>query len=297
MATELERAYDHCQQIIRSRAKNFYFAFRTLPAPRRRAIYAAYAFCRLCDDIADEDRPLEEKRRLLSSTRQLLQESLDGKGDDPVFMALGDSIRSFKIPGQYFEQVIDGVEIDLDRNRFTDFEELRSYCHKVAGVVGLISIEVFGYQDPRAKLYAIDLGLAMQLTNILRDIKEDAGRGRIYIPLDELASSGYSERELEEGVVNDSFRRLMRFQVERARRYFHSGRRLIPTLPLQSRACPKVLVAVYSAILDRIESSDYDVYQRRIGLSTTAKLLLTARLWATSLVPAHLLRAADKTYR
>ena len=314
MANELELAYDHCQRITKEYAQNFYYAFRTLPARKRRAIYAAYAFCRACDDIADEDLPLDEKRRLFAQTRQSLLRSqrrsppLSGEGDgngdlpamdapgsrlagdsgsgDLVFTALGDMCRSFGIPQHYFGEVIEGVEMDLARTRFRDFNELRAYCYKVASVVGLICIEVFGYDDPRAKEYAVDLGIAMQLTNILRDVKEDADRGRIYIPLDEMASSGYSERELMDGVVNDAFRDLMKLQVDRARRYFDSGKRLIPLLSPAARACPAVLHGVYSTILSRIESSGFDVFERRIGLSKARKLFIMARLWAGRLTPA-----------
>ena len=290
MATELERAYDHCQRIARSQAKNFYYAFRTLPAPRRRAIYATYAFCRVCDDIADDDHTLEEKQRLFAQTRRRLDQSRNGTVADPVFAALGDAASIYDIPARYFEEVIEGVEMDLVRTRYQDFDELRAYCYKVASAVGLICIEVFGYEDLNAKEYAADLGLAMQLTNIMRDIKEDTQRGRIYIPLEEMASFGYSERELEDGVVNDTFRDLMRSQVDRARRYFDSGQRLIPLVSPRSRACPAIILGVYRAILDRIEAADYDVFQQRISLSTSKKLLLMARLWATSLIPTLPLR-------
>ena len=285
MANDLDQAYALCEQITRAQAGNFYYAFRTLPARQRRAIYAAYAFCRRCDDIADDDLPIEAKQRLLAETRDLLADGHHGAQVDPVFRALGDAARAFDIPARYFRDVVDGVETDLAQSRYEDFEQLRTYCYKVASAVGLISIEVFGYVDPAAREYAIDLGLAMQLTNIIRDLKEDARRGRIYIPLEELASFGYSETELTAGVVNDQFRALMRFQVARARKYFDSGRRLTALLPRRSRACPAVLLGLYSAILDRVEVSDYDVFQRRIGLSTREKLLLTVRLWATSMMP------------
>ena len=286
MATDLTRAYDHCEQITKSQAKNFYYAFRTLPASKRRAIYAAYAFCRICDDIVDEDRPREEKERLFKDTRRLLHEDQSGTTEHPVFTALRDATETFDIPVRYFEEVIEGVEMDIDHARFQNFEELRAYCYKVASTVGLISIEIFGYNDPGAKHYAIDLGLAMQLTNILRDLREDSLRGRIYIPLDEIASFGYSEQELKLGVTNAAFRDLMKYQVARARQYFAGGRRLVPLVSAKSRACPAVLIAFYSAILDRIEASDFDVFQRRIGLNAREKMLLMARLWATSLLPA-----------
>jgi phytoene synthase len=312
MPTELELAYDHCQRVAREHARNFYYAFRTLPPTKRRAIYAAYAFCRLCDDIADEDLPNGEKERRFAHARQLLLGvqgtgyGIQGEGNIPnpeartqkpvpctpypvpllVFAALQDASRAFNIPHRYFEEVIEGVEMDLKYTRFQTFEELRGYCYKVASVVGLICIEVFGYEDPRARDYAVDLGLAMQLTNIMRDVKEDYGRGRIYIPLDEMRSFGYSEAELKDEVVNDAFRRLMAFQAERARRYFASGKRLIPLLSRESRACPAMLHQVYSGVLDRIEASGYNVFERRIGLSAPEKLFLMAKLWAGSRMPA-----------
>ena len=285
MTSELDLAYDYCQSIAKEYAKNFYYAFRTLPVRRRRAIYAVYAFCRYCDDIADEDLALEEKQSGLARVRSLLADSRDGGVSEPVFTALADASTTFGVPAQYFEEVVEGVEMDLTWTRFQDFEELRTYCHKVASIVGLICIEIFGYVDPDAREYAVDLGLAMQLTNILRDIKEDAGRGRIYIPLDEMASFGYSEWDLVNGVVNDAFRELMRFQVERARTWFDSGRRLFPLLNRESRACPAVLHGVYSGILDRIERSGFDVFGERIGLSAGTKLFLAAKLWAGILIP------------
>ncbi|MCH8108622.1 MAG: phytoene/squalene synthase family protein [Chloroflexi bacterium] len=286
MTTELELAYDYCQRIAKEHAKNFYYAFRTLPTKKRRAIYSAYAFCRYCDDIADEDNPFDEKERLFSETRQLLLESQKGHTKGPLFTALDDASHVFGIPYKYYEEVIEGVEMDLTWKRFQTFEELRAYCYKVASIVGLICIEVFGYRDPKAKEYAIDLGIAMQLTNILRDVKEDAERGRIYIPLDEINSYGYSEQDLMDGVVNEPFRRLMRFQTERARRYFDSGSQLFPLLSPESRVCPAVLHGLYSAVLERIESSGFNVFEKRIGLTTREKLLITARLWAANRWPS-----------
>ena len=283
MATELDLAYRHCQRIAKAHAKNFYYAFRILPSRKRDAIYAAYAFCRYCDDIADGPRPLDEKRRLLEETRTLLARSLDSdETEDPVFAALSDAARAFGIPARYFEEVIAGVEMDLTRDRYSNFDELRDYCFGVASVVGLICIEVFQYTHPAARQHAVDLGLAMQLTNIMRDVKEDAQRGRIY----EIASFGYSERELLEGSVTEAFRELMGFQAARARRYFESGKRLMPLLSPGSRACPAALVGVYGTILNRIEASGFEVFEKRMGLSTAEKLLITAKLWAGSLIPA-----------
>ena len=286
MATELELAYAHCERITKAEARNFSYAFRTLPPLKRRAIHAAYAFCRLCDDVADGDETSDEKRRQFAEIRDHIRNRLNGDGADPVFVALKDTIDSFDMHGDYLEEIVDGVEMDLAVTRYQSFDELREYCYKVASVVGLVSIKVFGYEQPVAEDHAVDLGLAMQLTNIVRDLREDAARGRIYLPLDEVYRFGYSERELQEGVVNDAFRALMRFQIARAREYFDKGKQLFPLLPPQSRACPAVLHAVYSAILDRIEAADFDVFQRRIGLTSRQKWLLMARLWATSLLPA-----------
>ena len=284
MTGDLDQAYIHCQRIAKSQAKNFYYAFRTLPSAKRRAIYAVYAFCRYCDDVADDGLPPEEKSRLLTETHDRLHDPVLAD-DDPVFMALEGAISDFAIPRSYLEDIIRGVEMDLEVSRFETFEDLREYCSLVASAVGLICIEIFGYEDPAAREYAVDFGIAMQLTNIIRDIREDAERDRIYIPLEDISRFGYSERELMESRNNENFRSLMDFQATRARMYFDSGERLLPLLSRESRACAGVLHQLYSRILDRIESTGYDVFEQRIGLSVSEKLLLMARLWAGSVTP------------
>ncbi len=284
MSSDLDQAYDYCGRVAKDRAKNFYYAFRTLPSAKRRAIYAVYAFCRYCDDVADDDLPADEKRRLLAETRERLHDPRLGS-EDPVFKALESTAGTFGIPRRHFEEVIRGVEMDIEAARFQTFDQLREYCRLVASSVGLICIELFGYADPAARDYAVDLGIAMQLTNVIRDIREDAARGRVYLPLEDIDSFGYSERELMDGRNNESFRGLMAFQTERARRYFDSGARLFPLLSRESKACAAALHQVYSRILNRIESSGYDVFGRRIGLSTGEKLLLAARLWMGSMAP------------
>ncbi len=289
MTSDLDQAYDYCQRVAKTHAKNFYYAFRTLPSAKRRAIYAVYAFCRYCDDVADEDLPLDEKRRLLDQTRNRLRDRAFSS-QDPVFVALENAIEEFAIPRRYFDDVIRGVETDLEVSRFQTFDDLRDYCYLVASTVGLICIEIFGYDDPVASEYAIDFGIAMQLTNVMRDVKEDADRGRIYLPLDDIDQFGYSEQDLMDERNNDRFRSLMDFEAARARRYFDSGARLFPLLSRESRACAAVLHQLYSRILDRMESSGYDVFERRIGLSVGEKLLLVARLWAGSLTPSLAIR-------
>ena len=282
---ELDLAYQECQRVARREAKNFYYAFITLPKSKRQAIYAAYALCRLCDDATDEPISLDEKLARLRDTEEKLSLGLAGQPVGPVFTAVADAARNFNIPHHYFEAVIRGVEVDLTQKRFQDFEALRQYCYGVASVVGLICLEVFRYNDPKAREYAVELGLAMQLTNIIRDIKEDMERDRIYIPLEEMARFGYSETDIENCVTNQAFYNLMQFQVQRARHYFKSGLRLLPLLSLRSRACPAILGALYTRILDRIESNNFNVFEGRISLSRREKLLLAVKTWLKSMLP------------
>jgi phytoene synthase len=283
--TELELAYEECRLITKREAKNFYFAFITLPPRKRNAIYAAYSFCRLADDAADEEMPLDDKLNLLGELRQKLSTTYSGNPSGRVFTALAHAANTFDIPEEYLQGVISGVETDLTKNRFQNFEELRTYCYQVASVVGLICIEVFGYSGEKARGYAIDLGLAMQLTNILRDVQEDLERDRVYIPLDEMRDFGYSVEDLKQGVINDPFHRLMKFQAQRARQYFDSGFKLLPFLSPRSRACPAVLGQIYSHVLDKIEARGFDVFSGRVSLSKREKYMVTARTWMKSLLP------------
>ena len=284
MVTELDLAYSHCQQVTKENARNFYYTFRPLPAEKRRAIYAVYAYCRLCDDIADGDLPVGEKYRGFAAIRENLQSGNLSGEHALLYQALHDAAQKFQIPYRYFEEILQGVEMDMVKNRFANFGELREYCHKVASVVGLVCIRIFGYEDPRAEEHAVEMGLAMQLTNILRDVKEDADRGRIYIPLDEMRQFRYTEAELHRGEVSEGFTALMAYQTARARTYFDNSRQLFPLVSADARACPKLMHATYSGILDRIERAGFDVFERRIGLSTSTKMLLLARLWAGSLL-------------
>ncbi len=285
--SELELAYAHCQQLTRREAKNFYYAFVTLPLEKRKAIYAAYAFCRHCDDSVDEAASPEDKLSALTDLRSSLAQAYRGQAPTPTFLALADAADRYSIPEDYFQEIIQGVESDLVKTRYHNFDELRQYCYRVASVVGLVCLQIFQYRDDAARGYAVDLGLAMQLTNIMRDVKEDWSMGRVYLPQDEMARFGYTEEQLEAGVRNDAFVQLLRFQGERAREYFRSGFRLLPYLSRRSRACPAVLGAIYSRVLDRIEASGYDVLgEQRIALSTGEKARITARAWlASTLAP------------
>jgi len=282
---DLESAYEACRTITRREAKNFYYAFLTLPAAKRRAIYAAYAFCRLCDDSVDEETSADAKLKALSDLQANLDNTYSGSASSPVYVALADVARNYKIPQAYFQEIILGVESDLVKDRFQNFDELKEYCYRVASVVGLICLQIFGYEDDDAKEYAVDLGLAMQLTNIIRDVREDLDMGRVYLPQDEMARFGYSEEDLKNGVRNEAFLELMRFQSQRAREYFDRGFKLLPYLSRRSRACPAVLGALYSKVLDRIEASDYDVLESRVSLSKAEKIGIMAKTWLGSMLP------------
>ena len=281
----LTDAYEECRLITRREAKNFFYAFLTLPAAKRRAIYAAYAFCRYCDDAVDQVASPEAKQAALHSLTTRLDNAYHHRPKGPVFTALAHTARTYHIPQQYFQDVIRGVEMDLANNHYQTYEELRLYCYRVASVVGLICLQIFGYHHPKAREYAVDLGLAMQLTNILRDVQEDMARDRIYLPMDEIQRFGYSEEELRNEVRNDAQRRLIAFQVQRAQSLFQNGAKLLPYLSPRSRACPAVLAAIYTRILHRISSNDYNVFGGRISLSSPEKLLVMTTTWLKSLLP------------
>jgi phytoene synthase len=285
MRDELTVAYDHCQALTKREAKNFYYGFMLLPAPKRRAIYAAYAFARECDDIVDADLPPEEASVRLAAYRESLDRCLGGHPQGPVFSALRDAVDRYGIPHEYFYQLIEGVETDLTVRRYATFAELKRYCYLVASIVGLISIEIFGYRgDEQARKHAVDLGIALQLTNILRDIQEDLQRDRIYLPQDELARFGYAESDLRDGAATEPFRRLMAFQVARAREYFLSGKLLFPYLRRRAKACVGVMAGIYGTILDDIEREPEAVLRRRLSLSAGQKLALAGRELVRSLV-------------
>ena len=280
------RGYRESVEITRREAGNFYYAVLTLPAPRRRAMCAAYAFCRRCDDAVDEDGSREAKLSRLAELQAGLDAAYRGRSDIPLFLALADAARKYDIPQEYFNELLRGMERDMEQQRYEDFDELRQYCYQAAAVVGLVCIQIFGYKDDAAKTHAIDLGLAMQLTNIIRDVGEDMEMGRVYLPRTEMARFGYSEEELKEGIVNDAFVNLMKFQAERARGYFRSGFQLLPYLSPRSRPCPAIIARIYSRLLERIEARGFDVLRQRISLSKGEKARLAAQTWLTSQWPA-----------
>lgn len=272
----LEQAYRMCREKTRQEAKNFYYAFMLLPKAKREAIYVAYSFARECDDIVDE--PSENKPEQLNVFRQKVSDCYK-EGTEPsneLFLALKDVIQNFSIPEVYFQELIDGMEMDLHHTRYQTFEDLYQYCYRVASVVGLISIYIFRFSDDACIPYAVDLGIAMQLTNILRDLVEDANRDRIYLPLDELKEYQLSEEFLFQtrDPHSPEFQNLMKFQVERARDYFERSLPLLPYLEEDARVCPKILQKLYQEVLRKIENKQYNVFEKRVRLSSIEKVWL-----------------------
>lgn len=279
-ATQLDRDYERCAEATRRSSSNFYYAFMLLPLERRQALYAVYAFCRFVDDIAD-DAAARDPAVMLARWRQELDRVYGGEPTRPVARALADAARRFAIPREYFEEVISGVEMDLTRKRYQTFEELRLYCYRVASAVGLICIEVFGYTNPAAKVYAEKLGIAFQLTNILRDVSEDAARGRIYLPLEDLARMSVTEDEILNAVYSSNFVRLMEFEANRAREFYCEAEAAMPREDRSTLLTAEAMRMIYGALLARIVRSNYRVLDRKLSLSAPRKLYLVGRAWAS----------------
>jgi 15-cis-phytoene synthase len=272
----LDEAYARCREIARREARNFYYGFVMLPPERRAGIYAAYAFSRRCDDSVDGDDDVDAKLAALRARRAELEACYAGTAppDDPVLVALADAVRRFGIPRVHLADLIDGVEMDLTVTRYRDFAHLRRYCDRVAGAVGLVSLHIFGFSSPRAPGHAEDLGVALQIVNIMRDVAEDAARNRIYLPADEMAAHGVPEADVLAGAYSGRFRELMRQQGARAHEYLERGSRLLPLLDRRARMCVAMLAGLYREILEDIEAGDYDVFTSRVSLSTPRKLVL-----------------------
>ena len=262
---DVEQAYSEVQRVTRARAKNFAYGIMVLPRDKRRAIAAVYAFAREVDDVADGDAPVEEKRRRLEALRAAL-------GDPPataMHVALTDARARFDIPRDALSALVDGGVQDLDKTRYATFDELRGYCEKVAGAVGVACVAVYGSDDVER---AMTLGIALQLINIMRDVDEDRGLGRVYLPQDELDRFGVTEL-----AVSPEWRELMAFQASRARAHVDEGLRLLDTLDRRSALCVATFAGLYRGQLDRMEANGFDVFSADCRLSTTAKLAVVAR--------------------
>jgi len=274
----LEGSYAWCERVARDKAANFYHAFRLLPRSQRLAMCALYAFLRWSDDLADSDAPLDVRRRLLNEWRQRWQLARTGVYSHRVHAAFHHTVETFAIPAEYVDAALDGVGMDLEQTRYSTFADLYCYCYRVASVVGLACLHIWGFERSSQTLADAEAaGIAFQLTNILRDLGEDAGRGRIYLPLEDLHRFGYTERELLNGVRDERYRALMRFEAERARDFYNRAAPLIPQIHKPGRRVFAVMTGTYRALLDKIEASDFDVFARRIRVSRYYKLWLVLR--------------------
>jgi 15-cis-phytoene synthase len=283
----LDRAYAECRAIAKREAKNFYYSFVALPKPRRDAICAIYAFMRKADDLSDDESvSREERRRKLNAWMADWHRAPSGaETPDLVFIAVRDAIARFNIPLALLDELVAGTTMDLDHSdgelqTFATFDDLYRYCYLVASVVGLVCIRIFGYKDPRAEKLAEETGVAFQLTNILRDVSEDAGRGRIYLPLEDLAAHGI-ELETYKNWANRigptvRDRALFSSIAARAEKFYKSARELLPLIDRESRPALWVLVRIYHRLLIRIRRAHYDVFSRRISVPTFLKLEILA---------------------
>lgn len=287
-ALNLERAYAECRAIARHEAKNFYYAFLALPEPRRNAICAIYAFMRKADDLADDESvPREERRRYIAAWLDAWHAAVRG-GDtrDPVFFAVQDAIARYRIPVSLLDELVAGTAMDLEHaamdasDTYATFTDLYRYCYLVASVVGLVCIRIFGYSDPRAEKLAEETGIAFQLTNILRDVAEDAARRRVYLPLEDLAAHGVTLDSLlsrkPSAPPTPNERALLADIAARAEHYYESAKRLLPLIDRESRPALWVLVRIYYRLLIRIRRSGYDVFSKRISVPTFLKLEILA---------------------
>ena len=277
----------YCNTVTKRSGSNFYYSFFFLPAARREAMYTVYAFCKEVDSAVDDAPPGSDPKEAI---RQWRAEVTAVYGDIPVHPAaisLASHVRQLDIPREYFDELINGVEMDLATTRYATFEELSRYCYRVAGVVGLICLHIFGTRDPRAQDYAVNLGMAFQLTNILRDLGTDADRGRIYLPREDLARFDCTEEHLLQRRSPPRFNDLMAFQCTRAHEFYDKARTILESLPRADRKAltpAEIMRGVYERILFRIERAGYRVFGPRISLSTPSKLAAAAGVWLRSLL-------------
>jgi 15-cis-phytoene synthase len=277
MEPGLIASYKSAEAVARSRS-NFYYSFVVLPAEKKRAFCAVYAFMRHCDDISDGAARPEEKRAQLRDWRSRLDAAYtETLGGNPILPAFRDTVRAFSIPKEYFYWILDGAEMDLDTFQYETFGDLYKYCFNVASAVGLVCLHIFGFGDERAKKYAEQCGIAFQLTNILRDVKEDADMGRIYLPDEDLRKFNYTAEELRCGVLDERFRKLMRYEEERAREYYRAARNLLPLVEDSSKPALWAMIAIYERILNRIVERQFDVFHNPIHLARAEKLSIALK--------------------
>jgi 15-cis-phytoene synthase len=291
-ASQIAVAYSVCRSITRSAAKNFYYAFLVLPMAKRQALCAVYAYMRRCDDIADDFKlPASERRQRLNAWLDAFHRAEAGHAtDDPVLLALTDTQRRFKIPVELLDQLAYGTGMDIQDSAnptasgaaelqvlYRSFSDLRQYCYRVASVVGLVCIRIFGYRDPAAEALAENLGLAFQLTNIIRDVREDADMGRIYLPAEDIERFKIGPSDFRQAAIPERLRWLLAAEADRAREYYSSARELILLIDEDSQPALWVLVTIYRRLLEKISDRKYDVFGKKIGLTVREKVIILGK--------------------
>jgi len=273
---------EYCQNKAAKSGSSFYYSFRFLPPERRRAITALYAFCREVDDIADEVADINVARAKLGWWRAELANLFAGHPQHPVTRALQPATHSFGVDQPRLNEIIDGMEMDLTRHRYRDYESLKLYCHRVAGVVGQLSAGIFGYAHPQTLDYAENLGLAFQMTNIIRDVGEDARRDRIYLPADEMQQFGVTVDDVLRARQTESFSRLMSFQAQRAKSLYDAAFQALSAQDRLPQRPGLIMAAIYRTLLDEIERDNFRVLNQRISLTPLRKLWIAWRTWVAS---------------
>lgn len=269
----------YCQEKCAASGSSFYYSFLFLPQERRQAIMALYAFCREVDDVVDECNDVSIASTKLTWWRQEVERVATGNPQHPVGLALKKVAPSINLPKEQLLEIIDGMEMDLQQSRYLDFKGLSLYCYRVASVVGLLAAEIFGYRERQTQKYAHDLGMAFQLTNIIRDIGEDARRGRIYIPMDELKQFNVPAVDILNGKYSDNFTALMQFQYERAEKYYEQAFAQLPASDRKNQRPGLIMAAIYRTLLAEIKDENFQVLHQRISLPPMRKLWLAAKTW------------------
>ena len=270
----------YCQEKAAQSGSSFYYSFLFLPKAKREAITALYAFCREVDDVADECQEVSIARTKLAWWRQEIRNLYTGTPQHPVTKALLPAISAYKMDEEHFLEIIDGMEMDLDQNRYANFKELQLYCYRVASVVGLLSVQIFGYTNRNTLKYAHELGIALQLTNIIRDVGEDARRGRIYLPLDEIKKAGLSETDVLHGHISEKMQTLLEFQIERAETFYDRALKALPKEDKKSQRTGLIMAAIYRTLLREIKADNAQVVlNARVSLTPLRKLWLAWTTW------------------
>ena len=269
----------YCKDKAAQSGSSFYYSFMFLPPDKRRAITALYAFCREVDDVVDENSDENVARTTLAWWHTEVTAIYAGTPQHPVARALIPVVKQYKLPQEHFHEIIDGMEMDLQQHQYVDFKALQLYCYRVASVVGLLAAEIFGYTDPNTLKYAHDLGLAFQLTNIIRDVGEDARRGRIYLPLGELALFGVHVNDILDSKESEGFQKLMQFQIDRAQRYYQQALKQLPAADRKAQRTGLIMAAIYRATLEEIIGSGCHVLTERVSLTPLRKLWLAWKTW------------------